>query len=196
LPRKKSVRRAAQQFRAVLQELDDYYAAVQAAGLSDQHVTWAVEAAVIKLSAQFERLILHALVGAVNNDTSILSSRTKVRFPKHLTDEVCEYLVTGGAYFDFRGRDGLMKTLKDYLPVTHYLVVAVAKPSYRQPVEQLIALRNFAAHESATSKQKARESVGTNMSAAGSWLKRGSRFNRLSGPLRQLASDIEAGAPY
>ena len=39
--------------------------AVQVAGLSDQQITWAVEAALIKLSAELERLVLQALVGGV-----------------------------------------------------------------------------------------------------------------------------------
>lgn len=107
MSRKKSVRRAARLFQNQVDELNRYCAAVQAASLTKQQVTWAVEAGLIKLSAEFERLILDALVGAINNDTTTLSSGTGIRFPKHLTDEVCEYLVTGTGYFDFKGRDGL-----------------------------------------------------------------------------------------
>lgn len=196
MARKKSVKRAALHFQSRVDELDQYYLAVQSAGLTDQQVTWATEAALIKLSAEFERLVLDALVGAINNDTATLSARTGIKFPSHLTDKVCEYIVMGTGYFDFRGRDGLIQRLKDFLPAAHYLVVAMSKPAYKRPIELLIALRNFAAHESPTSKAKARIAVGTNMSASGAWLKRQNRLNGISAPLRQLASEVEAGAPY
>ncbi len=39
-------------------------------------------AELIKLSAQFEHLVLHALVGAINNDSSLLTATTGVTFPK------------------------------------------------------------------------------------------------------------------
>jgi hypothetical protein len=196
MPRKKSVRGAAQAFQARVDALDAYYDAVLCSGMTAQHVTWAVEAALMKLEAQFEHLVLHALVGAINNDTALLTSTTHVMFPKHLTDEVCEYLVVGSGYFDFRGRDGLIKTLKQYLPDSHYLITAVKKPAYKDPLDRLIALRNFAAHESAKSKKTARETVGTNMSAAGAWLKRQNRLKNISALLKRLAAEIEAGAPY
>ncbi len=76
------------------------------------------------------------------------------------------------------------------------MVVKPLKAAYKEPIERLIALRNFAAHESPVSKRKAREAVSTNMSAAGAWLKRKSRFATISAPLKQLAADIESGAPF
>lgn len=196
MPRKKSVKGAALAFAQSIDDLDAFFDAVLLSGLTDQQVTWAAETTVIKLSARFEHLVLDALVGAINNDPSLLTSTTGVTFPRHLTDEVCEYLVVGNGYFDFKGRDGLIKTLKQYLPTSHYLVVAVSKAQYTQPLNRLLALRNFAAHESAKSKKAARAAVATNLSAAGAWLKRQNRFKGLSEPLRRLAAEIEAGAPY
>ena len=63
-------------------------------------------------SIEFEQLMLFAIVCAINNDTKTISDSTGVEFPKHLTDEVCEYLVLGGRYFDFKGRDGLIRVKK------------------------------------------------------------------------------------
>src|SRR6266511_1611586 len=122
MPRKKSVRSAAEKFIERSDALSDYYANAVAAKLSDQEATWAVEAAIIKLSVYFEHLMLEALVGAINNDTTTVSSSVGIPFPKHLTDEICEYLVTGGGYFDFRGRDGLIKLLRRFVPEDHYLL--------------------------------------------------------------------------
>lgn len=96
----------------------------------------------------------------------------------------------------FRGARRTDQDAEEYLPKTHYLVVAVSKTAYKEPLERLFALRNFAAHESSKSKKTARAAIGTNTSAAGAWLKRQDRFKSISGPLSRLAAEIEAGAPY
>ena len=88
------------------------------------------------------------------------------------------------------------RSLQRYVPSTHYLVQIVRTPSYKHDLESLIALRNFAAHEDKSSKRRAIDVVGTNMSAAGSWVKRQARFRVLAITLRRLASDVATQAPY
>jgi hypothetical protein len=196
MPKKKSVQKTAEWFIERTDRLDEYYSAVLSSGLGDRGVTWACEAAIIKLSAYFEQLMFYSLVGAINNDTTTLSSSVGIPFPKHLTDEVCEFIVTGGRYFDFKGRDGLIAVLCNYVPKDHYLVEVIKKPAYRVSIERTLALRNFAAHESRQSKVKAKEAVGMRLDAAGSWAKRQSRFLVLSADLKALAADIRSRAPY
>ena len=141
--------------------------------------------------------MLSALVGAINNDTKTLEDRTGVAFPKHLTDEVCEFLITGAGYFDFKGRSGLIKTVKSFVPEGHYLLEAVKKPEYREALDRLSALRNFAAHESSPSKRAALEAIGgEKISSSGAWLKRQDRFEYLASRLKGLASEVEDAAPY
>lgn len=196
MPKKQSAKLAAKRFDDRADELENYVNDVLASGLGDQAQTLAVEAALIKLAASFERLMLDALVCAVNNDTQHLKTTTGIEFPKHLTSEVCDYIVTSGGYFDYRGRDGLIQTLKRAIPDTHYLVTVVKKQQYKEPLERLVALRNFAAHESPQSKAKAKQTLGTNLSAAGAWTKRQGRYAQLSSKLRALAAEIDANAPY
>lgn len=196
MPRKKSTKRAAETFGDDVTELESYYESILDSNLSKQEVTWAVEAALMKLYAYFEKFILHALVAAVNNDTTTISGQTGIAFPKHLTDEVCEFIVTGGSYFDFRGRDGLIKTLKSFLPADHYLIATVKEPYYRNALEQLTALRNLAAHESTDAKRRAREILECKLSAAGAWLKRQQRFEKMASRLRALADEVALNAPY
>lgn len=117
--------------------------------------------------------MLEVLTGAINNDTEVLSLNTGIRFPKHLTDEVCEFLIQGTGYFDFHGRGGLIKTLQQYVPKTHYLVGILKKPKYRASLDRLTALRNYAAHDSARARSGALKAVGNKkMASPGSWLKR------------------------
>ena len=165
--------------------------------LSAAHVSRAYDGAVIRLYADFERMILGALTGAINNDTSQLSATTSIQFPKHLNDAVCQYIIVGNGYFNFRGRDGLIREIKKYVPQSHYLVQAVKDVRYKTSIDQLCALRNYAAHGSMASKQIALRSVGqTRMGSAGSWLKRQDRFEQLVIRLWELSEDIEGGTEY
>lgn len=140
--------------------------------------------------------MLDTLVGAINNDTATVSAQKGITFPKHLSDEVCEYIITGGGYFDFKGRDGLIKLLKKFVPDTHFLPSIVKKAAYKSDLEQLSTLRNFAAHDSAQSRRAAKEATGQErLRSAGAWLKRQGRFTKLVESLKKLADEIEAAAP-
>jgi hypothetical protein len=59
----------------------------------------------------------------------------------------------------------------------------------------LIALRNFAAHESSQGKKRAAELVGR-LTASGVWLKKNNRFLDLSNRLKELATELGQAAPY
>jgi hypothetical protein len=195
MARKKSVKKSASDFRrradAIVEFVDE------AEPLGDKHLSWAYEYGIIRLYREFEAMMLAALVGAINNDTQTVSARTAIAFPKHLTDEVCEFLITGNGYFNVRGRAGLIDTLGDYVPETHYLVAAVKNNRYKDTLEQLCALRNLAAHNSSASKTRAKKAVGqVRMSEAGSWLKKQRRLLNIVDGLKQLADEIEVGAPY
>lgn len=196
MARKKSVKGCAQQFKREVRELLRFCAAAESS-LTDAQVSLAYDAAVIRAYASFERMIIGALTGAINNDTSVLSATTHVQFPKSLTDEVCEYIIIGNGYFNFRGRSGLISEVKKYVPDNHYLVSAVKKLSYRASLDQLVALRNYAAHDSIVAKQSALKATSQQrMGTAGSWLKRQGRFKAIVGDLVKIADDIEQAAPY
>jgi cupin superfamily acireductone dioxygenase involved in methionine salvage len=196
MPKKKSIKKSAQRFtrnaNAIVQFTEN-----ASAKLSQQQVSWAYDYAIIRLYREFENLMLDALVGAVNNDTSTLSTKTGFAFPRHLTDEVCAFLVVGNGYFDFRGRDGLIKRLKDFVPDNHYLVDVVKQQKYTNALNVLASLRNFAAHASRFAKKKALEALNVQrLESSGAWLKRQNRFEDLTSKIIELARDIENRAPY
>jgi hypothetical protein len=196
MARRKSIKKVAQDFQADVIAVKSFAAAARDA-LSVQDTTWAYEYAIIRLYRDFEDLILNALKGAINNNTSTLSKTLNIEFPKSLSDAVCEYIVTGGSYFDFKGRDGLIKTLKSYVPADHYLVEIVKKDKYKDALERLSALRNFAAHDSELSRTKAKAAVDQNrIGAAGAWLKSQDRLETIADRLTELAQEIEIASPY
>lgn len=197
MSRKKSGKRAANTFKTDMGRIREFVADAEEAGLKPLDITWAYEAAVIKVAVAFEKLMLDCLVTAVNNDTATISDTTKVAFPPHLNEGVCEYLITQGGYFDFKGRDGLIGKIKRFVPVEHYLCQAVADKKYTATLNQLVALRNFAAHGSKQSKAAARTATGMkNISSAGAWLKVQGRLEAMIKTLESLATQIELKAPY
>ena len=93
--------------------------------------------------------------------------------------------------------DTEIKTLKEFVPANHYLVTSVKKAAYTDALERLSALRNFAAHESATSKRAALAAIGgLRIESSGAWLKCEGRFQTIVDHLKALATDIEHAAPY
>ena len=196
MARKKSTKKASQAFNKAADGIAKFLTVMEK-DQKDEHVSWIYDYAVIRLYREFETLMLQAIVSAINNNTGTLSITTGTKFPKHLTDEVCEYLIIGGGYFDFKGRDGLIRELEKYIPKSHYLVSAVKKKKYKDALEKLSALRNFAAHGSRPSKKAALASIGQQkIGYAGSWLKSQGRFDTIKNALKQLASEIESKAPY
>jgi hypothetical protein len=196
MPRKKSVKKSARDFLRATKKIDIFLNVVSLKQ-SDEHISWLHNYAIIYLYREFESLILDALVGAINNDISTISSTTNVNFPAHLSAEVCEFLITGTGYFDFKGRDGLIKTLKKFIPDNHYLIKALKNPVYRDALEQLTALRNFSTHESRKSKRDALKAIKlARIDSSGAWLKKNGRFQMIIGCLNDLASEISRTAPY
>lgn len=195
--RKKSAKKAAEWFLEQTDEIKIFLEQDNLSGLTDKHVTWVHDYAIIRLYREFEDMILNCLIAAINNDTEVLSIQTDIDFPKHLSDEVCEFIIVGNGYFDFRGRDGLIQKLKKFLPDDHYLVMLVKKPSYKDSLEQLSALRNFAAHDSKPSKKRALEAIGLlRLASTGVWLKKQDRFGKLASRLKRLAQEIYDKAPF
>ena len=155
MARKKSIKKSARNFRSKAAEVEAFVAAREV-GATGEHASLLYDYAIIRLYREFESLMLDTLVGAINNDTATVSAQMGITFPKHLSDEVCEYIITSGGYFDFKGRDGLIKVLKKFVPESHFLPTIVKKSAYKSDLEQLSALRNFAAHHSEQSRRAAK----------------------------------------
>ncbi len=196
MPRKKSIKKAAKSFNERADSILVFVSAVPTT-MTDDQKSWVYDYAIIRLYREFESLVLEALVGAINNDTKTISSRVGIEFPKHLTDELCQFLIVGDGYFDFKGRDGLIGTVKRFVPDTHYFVDIVKQEKYKEALERLSALRNLAAHESFISKTRARKAIdGKRIASAGSWLKKKDRFRVILEQIKELAREIENKAPY
>ena len=212
--KKKDLQKSVKDFKKSVKEIEDFVKHCQKVGLTDKYVSWSFDLAIIRLYREFENLILNCLVGLINNDSSTFSEHKGFKFPKHMNVKVCEYLVRGDNYFNFSGYSGLIKEIRKFVPSTNHtcdnnnndssndsnngLLGIVKKSEYKDSLNQLIALRNFAAHNSSGSKEAALKYTDRKgMSSSGAWLKRKEpgcpeiRFTKICESLKAMAKEIE-----
>ena len=201
MARTTSVKAAASAFTEETAEILDFIANSHGIIVTGRPANWfqraAYEYGVIRLHAAFESLMLRALVGVINDHPNLLSKATGVQFPRSLSKRACEFIVTGGGYFDVKGRPGLLKTIQDFVPKDSYLYEVVSKSQYRSALDKLWGLRNFAVHRSEYAKKQALAATNqTRVLSAGAWLSRQDRFAYLVRDLRTLADELGNRAPH
>lgn len=196
--RKKSIKKSVAIFSKAMTDLKVFIEAARKAKLSDLQISYCHDYGIIFIYREFENLILTSLVGSINKDIpNTIAQNKEVNFPNHMAYGVCEYIVVGDGYFNFRGRDDLIKKLKSYLPNNHWLVEIVKDGKYKKDLDKLTALRNYAAHQNSISKKRALQVVGQGkIGSAGSWLKSQNRFSSMLTKFAQLASEIERKSPF
>ena len=195
--RKKSIKKAARDFVENMDGIIKFTARSAGPHLTDQDKSWCHDLAIIRLYREFEGLILRCLVALINSDATTFSQLKRRKFPKHMNVAVCDYLICGDGYFNFSGRDGLIREINKCVPKNHWLPTAVKKRRYKDAINRMCALRNFAAHDSSVSKKRALEVIGQKkMLSSGAWLSSQGRFNKICKGLKGLAEEIEAEAPY
>lgn len=158
----------------------------------DQYLTYSYENAILMVYKSFEFFIERLLISCLNHDHSCFEEKYGIALGKHINDDVCEFLITKGGFFDFRGYSGLIKTLGDILGTNHKLIALIKGPDYKTYIEQLCACRNYAAHNSKQSKQSAKKAFGLqSISSAGSCLKQQNRFVTILDTLKKLSDEVK-----
>jgi hypothetical protein len=197
MPRKISVKRASALFREQVEAIEKFLQTPTLASLPVVHQAWCYDLGIIRTYRGFEELMLKTIIAAININTTTISHTTGIGFPKHLNQSVCRYLVVGKGYFDFKGRDGLIQKIRAYIPEDHGLVHIVKDSTFRQSIERLSALRNFAAHESVQSKQAALKATGQRyLRSSGHWLLKYGRFFKVTTDMKLFADRLKTSAPY
>jgi len=196
--RKKSIKKAASGFSKNVDGILDLLGRASKSKIfTDQDQSWSYDLSIIRLYREFEDLMLSTLIALINIDMETFSRHKGLQFPKHMNVELCEYLICGDSYFDFSGRSGLIKIIKKFVPENHWFPIIVKNSAYKDALDRLSALRNFAAHDSAFSKQRALKSIGQQrMASSGAWLKKQNRFSKICTSLKHMAQRIEAEADY
>ena len=196
--KKKKIKSSADDFVKNTSEIIDFtVCSVAATSLTGQHKSWCFDLAIIRLYREFEYLMQSCLIALINNDSETFSKVKNRKFPLHMSVSVCEYFVCGDGYFDFKGRDGLISTIRKFVPKEHWFLKIVRSSKYNEDLDKLIALRNFAAHGSAVSRKNALNAIKqTRLLSSGAWLKNKGRFNSICKNLQRMAKEIETKAPH
>lgn len=193
--KKKSFKGAAQSFRNNADEILNFVSKFNTS-FDNKDKIWCYEFAIIRLYREFEDLMLACLVALINSDSTTFSDHKSISFPKHMNVRVCEYLICGDGYFDFAGRSGLIKKIKQIVPNGNWFYKIVADSKYTNSLNLLSALRNFAAHGSPVSKKKALKATGQKrMSSSGAYLKNDGRLEGICTDLKDMSQKIEDEAP-
>lgn len=191
--RKVSIPNAAQAFAEEVQSIKDYLTFCNTTfSEKDLYLSNSYEYAIIALYKAFEKFIYKTMVGCINHNNTTVTETYGVNFGKHTNDDMCEFIITKGGYFDFKDKGGLVKSLKQNIGSTYTIVDIVKKDCYDVALKRLCALRNYAAHTSQQAKLKAAQAYGLQrIATAGSHLKTQNRFNDIANSLLQLSNEIK-----
>ena len=155
-------------------------------------LSYSYENAVIMLYREFENFILEILIYCLNHDHSNFERTYNIKLGKHINYDVCQYLITNGGYFDFKGRSNLSKVLNSLIGKEHNAAKTFKKTEYKDVLEQLFALRNYAAHNSSQSKKAALKAYNLQkIGSAGSCLKQQNRLDNMIKDIKALTIEIK-----
>ena len=188
-----SIQSVCDEFIEAVSEINDYIAKCNIAFATEKkYQSFCYENAIIMLYKAFERFALRSMISCLNHDHSHFENKYSVKLGKHINDDVCEFLITKGGFFDFKGRSGLSKVLNDVIGANHNIAKVFKNTKYRETIDQLCAIRNYAAHNSLQSKRTVMQVFGLQrISSAGSFLKKQHRFENIAASLVELANDVK-----
>lgn len=194
--RKVDIKGAANQFIISVNELKSYLQYChEVFSQKDLYLSYSYEFAIIQLYKLFEDFIFKTIVGCVNRDSTTVKDTYGVEFSKHLSDDICEFIITKGGYFDFSGRDGLIKICSRNIGDTYGITNIIKKNDYTACLNELCALRNYAAHSSNQASVRAKKVLHLErIKPAGACLKT-YRFTAIADKLVDLTKEIQGAIP-
>lgn len=180
------------QFESDIDAITRYIAKCNAVFNEDKlFLSYSYENAIIMVYRAFEHFTLRIMISCLNHDHSNFQKKYNINLGRHINDDVCEFIITKGKFFDFRGRSGLIETINDVIGKDTNIAKVFKKTEYRDTLEQLCALRNYAAHNSLQAKRAVLRVFGLKgVGSAGSCLKAQKRFELIIQKLKELSAEI------
>jgi len=110
------------------------------------------ESVLLRLCAHWERFVDEHLVDCVNCDHSKLNDYLGVTIPKHPTRNVCQAVLFGGKYKDFKSFADLKGFTKKVLPDESNPFLAIST-AHGTKIDEVFKIRNYLAHYSAAARR-------------------------------------------
>ncbi|MFV2043777.1 MAG: hypothetical protein ACC700_11155 [Anaerolineales bacterium] len=111
-----------------------------------------IESVLLRLCANWERFVDEHLVDCVNVDHSKLNDFLGVPIPRNPTRNLCEALLIGANYLDFRSFGDLKGYSRKVLPDASNPFLAVASSNINK-IDETFKLRNYVAHYSSAARR-------------------------------------------
>jgi hypothetical protein len=114
------------------------------------------ESVVLRLCAVWEQFVDEHIVDCVNCDPSKLGARFGVSLPTNPSKGLCQALIIGDRYLDFRSFSDLLGFCKRVLPDGSNPFDAISK-THRKRMDEVYAIRNYLSHYSARARRQLHE---------------------------------------
>ena len=126
--------------------LSKIYSAKRVIGIRDEK-TEIFEAFVFKIHTTWEVFVEALLIDSLNRDTSQYAKYMNRPLPKHLSRNICEIMLLGLGYLDWKGATQLRAKTKNILVPEHNPFQKIPKTSIKK-IDQFYTIRNYLAHYS------------------------------------------------
>lgn len=118
------------------------------------------ESVILRLCAHWEQFVDEHIVDCVNCDHSQLGEFLGANIPKNPSRSLCQALLYGDRYRDFRSFGELKGFSKRVLPHGSNPFMAIKKP-HSEKIDEVYKLRNYLSHYSATAIRSLRQMYST-----------------------------------
>ena len=110
------------------------------------------ESVILRLCANWEYFVDEHLIDCVNCDHSLLSDFFGVAIPKHPSKDLCQALLFGDTFRDFRSYGDLKGFTKKILPEGSNLFLSI-KGSRTKKIDEVYKIRNYLSHYSSKARR-------------------------------------------
>ncbi len=110
------------------------------------------ESVLLRLCAYWESFVEKELVDCANIDCSRLAERVGVTLPKHLTLAMCEAILVGRRYLNWRSI-GELKGLAKQVLADHVNPFARITTTTERSIDEAYVIRNYLSHQSRASRR-------------------------------------------
>ena len=188
-----NIQNVCDEFTENINEVERYINKCKTVFVEDKdYLYYSYENAVILLYKSLEKFILRTMISCLNHDHSHFEAKYGIKLGNHINDDVCEFLITKGGYFDFKRKSGLNKVLNAAIGANHNIGKVIKQTKYGPTIDQLCTARNYAAHNSVQSKREVMEVYKLErISSPGKFLSQKNRLQKLINGLKDLSDEVK-----
>lgn len=112
-----------------------------------------IESLVVRICAIWESFVEDEMIDCLNIDCSKCKEELQLKLPKHMSKDLCEAILVGTGYMNFRNVDDIRRLAKQTLPdnVNPFKLIR-ANPTAKR-INEFYTMRNYLSHYSSKSRR-------------------------------------------